>query len=399
MSYLTLNVGSMPVGVADKVQLAADTDNQLKYVDENNVVHYVAGQKRPNLVRNSGFWFWQRVGSAAVAQAGSATDRTKTADGWSHVGQNFTPSRVDADAATEVGLQGRYYASFLKTTGTGKLLLVQPIEGVDAEAVRSRVVRVQMWARCITGTNTFRLGLIQLQAAGTTDTVPSASFSTALNGAGSDPTLGTNLAYVAPIAGSITDNGTIAGNALTCSVTTAWQRFGAVFTVPSNSKNLLPAIWSDGVLAVNDGLDITQVSVTDGYEVVDWTPNSMADELNRCLRYYWKSFSLDTAPAQNVGVSSGCIRGTLVKAVATALAVQLFQRMPMVMRSNAPTITTYNPAVANAQVRQTGGTAADMTATATAFDGFSSLTITATGAATGALGDQVQVHATVDAEL
>jgi hypothetical protein len=116
-------------------------------------------------------------------------------------------------------------------------------------------------------------------------------------------------------------------------------------------------------------------------------------------RFYCKTFATDTQPAQNAGVTTGCLRGTLGKAAAVAAAAQLQWRYPVRLRAAATTITLFNPAAANAQIRQIGGTAADLTASASANSTEQSVDFTGTGAAAGTVGDQVGLHATADAEI
>jgi hypothetical protein len=181
-------------------------------------------------------------------------------------------------------------------------------------------------------------------------------------------------------------------------VTTSWQRFGGVFDIPTNAKNIIVLAWSGNQLTATSGFSLSEVSLSEGGEVQEWAPLDVARELQRVLRYYQKTFNVDAAPAQNAGLNTGELTSALWKASTTASAALIHWRFPVRMRTT-PTATTYNPAAASAQVRQVGGTAANMTATATANVNDSSIDITATGVATGTVGDKVAVHATVNAEL
>jgi len=242
---------------------------------------------------------------------------------------------------------------------------------------------------------TIKIAVLQLTAAGTIDTLP-ATFISAFGANGVDPTLGTNLAFLAPKSGVSGDNCTAGTNAFSCSVTTAWQRFGGVVTIPSDAKNIIVMAWTDSQFAAADSFSITQASLTDGYEIQDWSPQDFATELQLCQRFYCKTYEVDTNPSTQV--LPGALRAVVTKA-ATALGVQFHWRFPVVMRGN-PTVTTVNPVTgANTNPRRTGGTAADETAVATANVNSMSADITATDAASGAVGDAVQVQATADAEL
>lgn len=352
-----------------------------------------------NVLRNSGFWFAQRQPPAVATNCGSTTLRAgggaSGCDGWGvwNENANTTYQRVDTSGATETGLQGRFYGSFAKVTTTGKFFVSQMVEGSDACAVRGRVVRVQAWAKG-TGAQTMRLGLVQLNSAGTIDTLP-ATFISAAGVNGTDPTLGTNLAYVAPLAGQAGDNCAANGNAFDCALTAAWQRFGGVFTVPTNCKNLLACFWTNAQLAAASGFSLAQASITDGYEIQNWTPFVSQQELSRCQRYYFKTFNVDTAPSQNVGLNTGEFKFMSTVVGALAMAGVGF-RYPLSMRAAANTLTLYNPSAANAQVRDVTD-AADQTASAVTANGEQGCWLTCTGAAGNAAGEHLAVHLSADA--
>jgi Carbohydrate esterase, sialic acid-specific acetylesterase len=80
--------------------------------------------------------------------------------------------------------------------------------------------------------------------------------------------------------------------------------------------------------------------------------------LNRCRRYYRKSFVLATAPAQNIGSNAGAAFAVSHVAAATfGTRVEFDSNMRA-----APMITTYNPAAANANWRDVAN-GADRTVT------------------------------------
>jgi hypothetical protein len=243
-----------------------------------------------------------------------------------------------------------------------------------------------------------RIGAAQLAAAGTIDTIP-ATFISAMGANGTDPTLGANISRIAPKTGTTGDGGTVNGNAVDCTLTSAWVRYSFVFDVPTDCKNLIIMVWGNAQFAATNGFAISQASLTDGGDIQDWSPQLMSAELIKVRRFYQKTFAVDTAPAQNAGVTTGCLRSGLWKAGAVAVAAQFQWIYNPPLRIAAVTLTTYNPGVANAAVRQIGGTAADLTATATANSTDSSVDITATGVAAGTVGDQVGVHVSADAEL
>jgi hypothetical protein len=192
---------------------------------------------RFNYVRNAGFWFAQRQAPGTATTYSNTSGRAISADGWGITNENASAqyARTDTQNAPQTGLQGRFYGSFTKISSTGKLVASQVIEGTDTNALRGRTVRVQCRMKGIVAAmQTVRLGLVQLNSFGTIDALP-ATFISAFGANGTDPTLGTNLAYILP-KDSNADNATISGNAASCAVTTAWQRYGALFDVPSNAR-------------------------------------------------------------------------------------------------------------------------------------------------------------------
>ena len=398
MSYLTFNNGAAPATpAAGKCTLFVATDGRIAKIDEKGSISYLGDQDLNNYLHNSGFWFAQRQTPGTPAAYSSTAGRAISGDRWGITNENASVnySRTDTGTTPETGLQSKYYGNFNKITSTGKFMVTQVVEARDSQSLRGRTVRVQFWMKA-SSSKTIRLGLIQLANAAADDTVP-ATFISAHGAGGTDPTLGTNLAYIAPKSGVTPDNCTVSGNACNCSVTTSWQRFGAVFDVPSNVRNLIPAVWTDGQFtATTDTLSLAQASLTDGYEIQDWSPCDISEELRNCQRYYCKSFDTDTAPAQNAGLA-GAVRGYVSVAGATANQ-PIGVRFPVQMRAAPGTFVFYNPSAANAFARNTtAGT--DATATASSTPAGSGTDVFFTGIAAWTVAQAVAVHYTADAEI
>lgn len=119
------------------------------------------------------------------------------------------------------------------------------------------------------------------------------------------------------------------------------------------------------------------------------------DELAMCKRYFQKSFPYVTAPAQNAGVT-----GAMQWQSTHAGAVSDFHNIPLspTMRETVVTVTTFNPLVANAQIRNVTDST-DFTATTGSSSYSTNVLISGTGAAGLAVGENLAVHYTVDAEL
>ena len=122
-----------------------------------------------------------------------------------------------------------------------------------------------------------------------------------------------------------------------------------------------------------------------------FAPRSQTVELLLCQRYYAKTFSQATAPAQNAGVASSlaCVAGTAGNFV-------IVWNLPAIMRA-IPTITTYNPSATNAHARNTID--ATDTAVSTTESGDCRVIIKPSSPAAGDTADIMRIHATANAEL
>lgn len=386
-----------------KMMMYYDSDYRWKMIDEFGTISILTpdGLDR-NVLYNGGFTINQRLAAALTnIPSPSTSARVFTADRWGFTTGNITTpqyQQVDTIAAPESGITARYYARYKQLTNAAKICISQVVPGTETAKLRGRTVRVQAKIRYSAGSNrTMRLGLLALSSSGTVDTIP-ATFISAFNADGTDPTFGTNLSLVTPVLTEST--GTISGNAISCPITTSWQRFSGTFVVPASCLNIIVVIFSNTAGAASDDFLFTEIDLHDGAEIFDWGSNPSEIELIRCQRFFCKTFPYATTPAQNAGLA-GAVKSILGKAGATALAAQFQWRFPVVMYKTPTTITTYNPSAANAQVRQSSGTTADLQSTATANSSDNSVDITATGSsgAAGTVGDQVAVHLTADAEI
>jgi len=383
---------------AGKTSSYVTTDGRPHELNDTGVDNMLASQDKYNYLRNSGFWFAQRQNPAALTTYNSATNRLINADGWGVTNQNASAQYIRTDTSTtpEANLQSRYYGQYMKITSAGKLEITQCVEGVTSQNLRGRTVRLQLKMRGIIAASTvWNIGLVQ--NTGAVD-APTAAFFAAQGANGVDPTLGASLAYIAPKATVTPDNAAIVGNKAQCTVTNSatWARFGAVFDVPTTAKNLIVVIWSDSQIAATNGVAVAEVSLTDGFEVQDWQPQSIQEELDRVERMYSKSFGTDTLPAQNAGLA-GAVRGH-VSVAGTVAGQPIGLRFRTRLRSAAPTFVFFNPSAANAFTRNTtAGTDATATAAANTSDGSSDITFT--GIAAWTVAQAVAVHYTADAEI
>lgn len=377
------------------------TDNRIKIVTETGMIQVLTphGFQEYYLI-NGGFDINQRLASALTnIPSPSTTGRVYTADRWGFtVGNATTPQyqQVDTVTAPESNLASRYYSRYKQLTNAAKMCVSQVIVGTETVRLRGRTVRLQVKLRNSVGSNkNIKIGILQLTNAGTVDTIP-ATFISAFNGDTVEPTFGTNLSPIAPSSSGL-DNTTVVGNFLNCAITSSWQRFSGLFTIPSNCLNIIVVIFNDTVGAANDDLLIAEANLHDGQEIWDWNPLPFETELLRCQRFYCNTFPASVTPAQNAGLA-GSVRGPVViaGAVATSWNGKEF-RFPVTM-FKTPTLTFYNPSAANAFVRNIT-LSTDATATASANVGDRGAHINCTGLAAWAVGNDSAVHIAADAEL
>lgn len=150
------------------------------------------------------------------------------------------------------------------------------------------------------------------------------------------------------------------------------------------------------LIATNSAtLDITGLQLEAGTVATEFERLSFATRLERCQRYYQKTFPMATAPAQNAGVA-GTIRG--VAAIAGTASRYMTTGWTFATRMcAAPTVVTYNPSAANAQVRDTS-LAVDCSATSVNGEERAVYVITSGNAATVAA-STLALHLTASAEL
>jgi hypothetical protein len=90
---------------------------------------------------------------------------------------------------------------------------------------------------------------------------------------------------------------------------------------------------------------LKRIQLIPGSVVQAYKPADIQRELAKCQRYYAKTFAQGTAPAQSAGVV-----GTVNSLAEVANSSSRDWRFPCTMRAS-PTIVSYNPSAANANVR------------------------------------------------
>jgi hypothetical protein len=390
---------------AGNVVLFSDSgdNNRLKAIHDSGVVDILSENNRYNYLVNGGMDFIQRWPIALTTNTQSLLNRQINLDNWGLT--SFVASgqagRIDNLTTPIAGSNTRYYAQYKQITGAGKQAITQAIEYKDTANLRGKVVRFQF--KLATGAwgsgSIIRVGMVQNNVSATADTI--ATFYTAQGANSTDPTLGTNLALVAPtlVESSAVTQPTIVNNAMQIAnpgASLAFTRYSATFTVPTNCVNIIFVIWTDSQMSINDVWDFAEAGVYLGQEINDWNPQSYEAELARCQRYYEKTFSIDTAPVQNAGVHTGEALCTKVVAGATAgrfsdQKMKVTKRIPIVTGN----VVFYSPASAAAQAWDETASVVN-TATTFVAGSDSSFGITYTGNASTVAEGLQGVHWTVD---
>jgi hypothetical protein len=120
-----------------------------------------------------------------------------------------------------------------------------------------------------------------------------------------------------------TDNTEVVNTFVTLS--TSLQRFSVNATIPANATEMIVrfSYAPTGTAGANDYFHVTGVAMSAGDNILPLQPNSYAEELRRCMRYFQK-FN-----------QSGATYGRIGAGMATsATNGEIVTRLPVVMRSN-----------------------------------------------------------------
>jgi len=177
------------------------------------------------------------------------------------------------------------------------------------------------------------------------------------------------------------------------------KAIGTNFQTPANiwtvGNFLASANQVNSIDTIGNFFQIALVQLEVGSIPSKFEYRTLQEELLLCQRYYEKSFFPAQAPAQNIGTGTG---EHTFPATRAGAAVEFSNTYPFKVnkRITNPTIVTYNPSAANAQVTDLiagGCTATVVTASDRHFY------IQCTGNAGTVVGNALVLHVTADAEL
>lgn len=335
---------------------------------------------RKNLLLNGSFQFNQR------APATSADD-TYAHDGWYALSQS-NPITVQTVSNPENGLAQA--ARLVQSNATPQRCgYAQIIESKDCIHLRGRPVTLSGRVR-LSATADVRFAI--LEWTGTADAVTSDFIND-----------WTSSTYTANNFFTNTST-TVAGvDETTCTANT-WRDLvddadGVPLTalISSSMTNLVVIIWTEGTVAQNVALDLGSIQLEEGVFASKFERRAFEQELALCQRRYEKSFEVATAPAQNVGAGTGEFTfPATVAAANTNRSPRIMFKVPK--RATAPTVTTYSPSAATAEVYDQTASGV-CTATATANKTQNGFHVTTTANASTAVGGVLAVHWTAESDL
>jgi len=279
-----------------------------------------------NRIINGDFKVWQRGTSFTPAANAYTADRWEedatTAYPTSQTisQQTFTPGTAPVS-----GYEGQFFLRFVYTysAGNGGQFLTQKVENVRTLA--GQTATVSFWAKAGSAISMSNATLRQNFGSGGSTTV--------------ETTVGA------------------------ASLTTSWQRFSFTISVPSVAGKTIGA---NSFLelrlfmpATSSTTDIWGVQLEAGAVATPFEFEDFGVTLQKCQRYYQKSYNQETAPGAT-GVTTGVVTtGVLSMSAGFGFAGKTYYSTPMRI---SPTVTTYSYSAGTTGVISDAGTGGDKTA-------------------------------------
>lgn len=377
-TYMVLSVGDavlmLPNGDGGYVRFG--TSSQYLLRDE------VVSQ---NLLQNGSFYLNQRYNPSSLT---TVSNGSYWADRWftqhdASGGSGAQFRRWQLDDASIPSPQPTYADTFAQIRNSGSsaagILWSQPLESYLSAGLRGKTMILTASAMASSGTPTLKFKVFAWS--GTRDNSGCRNLVASWSGAHA-PTFNTT---------TLTE---LASGSLELS-SSVWQQTSVVLSTPaSGARNLTVCFWVEN-LAVGDSIYFSEADLRLGNLAGVWQPKTPIQELLDCQRYFFKTFAVDTAPAQNAG-ATGAFRFMAGKAGAGNNNGSF--AYPVAMRSS-PTLTFYNPNAANAQARDATASADCSGTQASGSANHRMCGVFTVGNASTAVGNALDVHITADAEI
>jgi len=275
---------------------------------------------------NGGF----QVNQHAVSTYTSATtpansDDTYLFDQWMLLSDGDDAADVSQETSV-VPPGAAASAKFEVETANKKFGILQIIENKDAIKFAGKTVSLQFKARTVTGKVIENLRAAVLSWSSTADSVTS-DVVAAWGTEGADPTWATNW----------TCENTPANLAL---VADAWTTYEIenISIDTASMANLAVFIWVDDTdAAIDDLLYIGQVQLNEGAACTTYMPRSFDEELQKCERFYQKSYNYAVAPG-----AASLLGGVFAHAKNSYVPYQSDVRFTTRMRSVPSAVSLYS---------------------------------------------------------
>lgn len=268
LAGLTPAAGSIPYGVdgSTAAYLAPGTSGQ-SLVTTGSAAPIFAWASQASAAFNGGFDILQRQAGTESTET-SYSDDTYAFDRWNIVTQTASVQCSRQAGDTRSRYCGRIKQNQASAQRAG---MVQILDADTSYRFRSQAARAQLRVKC-SSSQAIRIALVEWT--GTAD----APTSDIVN----DWTSGT---YTTGNFFTSTTLTVVATATVTPSAAT-WTDLSVTGTVSSSCTNLLLMVWSEGTMAQNVTLDVTEVGVFHGAESRLWMPPDINAELLRCQRFF-----------------------------------------------------------------------------------------------------------------
>ena len=328
-----------------------------------------------NRVINGDFQIWQRgAGGAAAFTAVLSGTTLYTADRWQF---QIAGGGGTSGACSQVAgpTSGSYLAKVQRTAanaGVDNITFITSLTRDMCLGAAGNVVTISFKAKAGANFSAATMAVAVFAGTGTADV---SSLTTGFTGQTT----------------AITQNVTLTGG-LTNYIYTSPAILGATVTQLAAQFQFIPV----GTAGADDSFYITDVQIDISPQQTPFQRKSFGVALQECERFYRKTFLYGTAPAQNIGAGAGeyTYMANKIGALLETSPNILFPQNML----KTPTVVTYSPSAATAQIYDESATAA-CTLTTQINVNAKGFGIYATGNASTAVGNVLGVHYTADADV
>lgn len=227
-----------------------------------------------NAVYNGGFDIFQRqLGTESTETA--YTDDTYSFDRW-----NILTQTAAVQCSRQTGdVRSRYCGRIKQHQASAQRAgMAQILDADTSRRFRSQAVRVPVRVKC-SSSQAIRIALIEWT--GTADLPTSDVVNDWTSG-----TYTTGNFFISTTT-------TIVATAAVTPTANTWTDLTLTGTVSASCNNLIVMIWSEGTMAQNVTLDVTEVGIFHGAESRLWMPPDPTAEYLRCCRFFyrWQTYS------------------------------------------------------------------------------------------------------------